>query len=208
MMRMGKIFIVSGFSGSGKGTLVNNILEKIKDIQVVKSYTTRPKRSEDDFYNFISEEEFAELENKKLLLESNVYNGFRYGTLITDVMSILQEGKSVILEIDFNGCEQVLKSELFEKERMSTIFVVTDAKRLYRRLLNRGTEDLHKIKSRLSTAKEECNHMQSYESIIYNDNLDTSIEKMLQFVDGRRLNDEFDIERFQREIDEIIWKLK
>ena len=53
-----------------------------------------------------------------------------------------------------------------------------------------------------------CNHMQSYESIIYNDNLDTSIEKMLQFVDGRRLNDEFDIERFQREIDEIIWKLK
>ena len=79
---MKKIFIISGFSGSGKGTLVNKIMEKRSDIKVVKPYTTRPKRSEDDFYNFVSEAEFDELEKNNLLLESNTYNGFRYGRLL------------------------------------------------------------------------------------------------------------------------------
>lgn len=67
-----------------KGSLVNKIMEKRSDIKVVKSYTTRPKRSEDDFYNFVSEAEFDELERNNLLLESNTYNGFRYGTLVAD----------------------------------------------------------------------------------------------------------------------------
>ena len=79
---MKKIFIISGFSGSGKGTLVNKVMEKRSDIKVVKSYTTRPKRSEDDFYNFVSGAEFDELEKNNLLLESNTYNGFRYGRLL------------------------------------------------------------------------------------------------------------------------------
>ena len=61
---MKKIFIISGFSGSGKGTLVNKVMEKRSDIKVVKSYTTRPKRSEDDFYNFVSGAEFDEFKEE------------------------------------------------------------------------------------------------------------------------------------------------
>lgn len=88
------------------------------------------------------------------------------------------------------------------------VFVVTDASNLYRRLLKRGTEDAQRIISRLSMAKEECTRMESYDSVLLNDDLDTSTQKMMQFMDGRRIKDEFDIEEFKEEIDRIIRKLE
>lgn len=177
---MKKIFIVSGFSGSRKGTLVNKIMEKRSDIKVVKSYTTRPKRSEDDFYNFVSEAEFDELERNNLLLESNTYNGFRYGTLVTDVLKILQEESSVVLEIDFNGCKKVLESGLFKREMLATVFVVTDASNLYRRLLKRGTEDAQKIISRLSMAKEECTRKEGTLRYFYSSEIERDAQEELE----------------------------
>lgn len=208
---MGEIYVISGFSGSGKGTLIERLLETREDVEVVKSCTTRKPRFENEFYTFLTEEEFDEMERKGLFLESNNYNGKKYGTPVREVERILNEGKSVLLEIDVNGRNQVFASEDFLPEQRHSVFIVIEAETLYKRLLGRGTETLENIILRLETALKESEFIETYDCVICNDDLEETVAELGKYIEHKacaNVKSSFDVEKFQRETRAIINHLK
>ena len=111
-MKAGEVYIVGGFSGAGKGSILKEILRRHPELEPIRSCTTREKRGEDDSYIFLSEEQFADLEAQKKFLETNFYGGYRYGTPVNPVARTLADGRSPLLEIDANGLIKLKKSEL------------------------------------------------------------------------------------------------
>lgn len=208
---MGEIYIISGFSGSGKGTLVERLLETRKDVEVVKSCTTRKARFDNEFYTFLTEEQFDDMERKGLLLESNEYNGKKYGTPIKEVERIIYEGKSVLLEIDVHGRDQVFSSRAFSPDQRHCIFVVVEAETLYKRLLGRGTETIENIILRLETALRESEFIEKYDCVICNDDLEQTVVNLGKYIEHREcanVKKSFDVEKFRRETEVIIERLK
>ena len=208
---MGEIYVISGFSGSGKGTLIERLLETREDVEVVKSCTTRKPRFENEFYTFLTEEEFDEMERKGLFLESNNYNGKKYGTPVREVERILNEGKSVLLEIDVHGRDQVFSSEKFRPDQCHCVFIVIEAETLYQRLLGRGTETIEHIILRLETAKKESESIGKYDCVICNDDLEQTVAELGRYIEHRPCADvksSFDVEKFRREVEMIINSLK
>ena len=208
---MGKIFVLSGFSGAGKGTIVNELLKKRTDIEVVKSCTTRKRRSEDDFYTFLTPEEFDAMEKEGGFLEYNAYNGNKYGTPVKEVERILGEGKSVLLEIDVNGKNQVYNCPSFGPEDRGSVFIVLEGDVLYRRLKGRGTETDGEIIKRLETALKESEDTEEYECILYNEDLMETVDNLSRYIDGEtdcNRKDDFNVTRFREDICRIISELK
>lgn len=209
---MNKIYIVSGFSGSGKGTLIKKVLEKSADLEIVKSCTTRPKRSEDDFYTFVDDEQFDSMEENKMLLESNTYNGYRYGTPLQSVKKILDEDcKSAILEIDVNGFRKVIESGLFPRDMIYSIFVAVDSKTLMERLMERETESIEQIISRMKNTLRECKEIGRYDCVVVNDELDNTVRELLSIMQSNSndmLSDSFDEEEFETQMYALINKLE
>lgn len=103
------IIIVSRFSGSGKGTILKKLLSFCPELELIKSYTTRKKRDDADFYSFVTLEEFLRLKEKKFFLECNQYSGEWYGT---PVQSCINKGKIAVIEINSNGFNQIMKSSV------------------------------------------------------------------------------------------------
>lgn len=208
---MNKIYIVSGFSGSGKGTLIKKVLEESADLEIVKSCTTRPKRSEDDFYTFVDDEKFDDMEENRLFLESNTYNGYRYGTPLQSVKKILDEDKSVILEIDVNGFRKVIESGLFPRDMIYSIFVAVDSKTLLERLMERETESIEQIIPRMKNTLRECKEIGRYDCVVVNDELDNAVRKLLSIMHSNSndmLSDSFDEEEFETQMQALINKLE
>ena len=208
---MGKIIVLSGFSGSGKGTLVNELLKRRNDFEVVRSCTTRKPRFENEFYTFLSEDEFNQLEKAGGLLEFNSYNGNKYGTPVREVERILGENKSVLLEIDVNGKKQVYASPAFGPDDRHSVFIVLDGRTLYERLKGRGTENNREIIGRLETALRESEHTDSYECILFNNDLEETVNNLEKYIDGNtscNQKKDFNVEQFRCEIKEIIKKLR
>ncbi len=208
---MGEIYIISGFSGSGKGTLVERLLETREDIEVVKSCTTRKARFDNEFYTFLTEEEFDAMERSGQLLESNNYNGKKYGTPKKEVERILNQGKSVVLEIDVHGRDQVFSSKTFSMEQCHGIFIVIEAETLYKRLLGRGTETIENIILRLEEALRESESIEKYDCVICNDDLEETVVNLGKYIEHRECTNvkkSFDVEKFRREAEVIIERLK
>jgi len=207
---MGKIFIISGLSGSGKGTLVNLLREDeeaMKQVVIITSYTTRERRNETDDYNFVSKEEFKELIDNGKLLEWNEYQNNYYGTPLDDVKRVLSEGRTPLLEIDYHGYLSVKK---IYKEEVEGVFVVTpDAGTLLERLVKRGTETKEKIISRLQIASDELQYVNVYDHCLINDKLDEAYQKFKDLVLTDLPGDPpVDIEVFRKEIAEAVEQLK
>ena len=207
---MGKIFIISGLSGSGKGTLVNLLREDeeaMKQVVIITSYTTRERRNETDDYNFVSKEEFKELIDNGKLLEWNEYQNNFYGTPLDDVKRVLGEGKTPLLEIDYHGYLSVKK---IYKEEVEGVFVVTpDAATLLERLVKRGTETKEKIISRLQIASDELQYVNVYDHCLINDKLDEAYQKFKDLVLTDLPGDPpVDIEVFRKEIATAVEQLQ
>lgn len=202
-----KLIIVSGFSGAGKGSLVNSLKENY-DIEIVKSVTTRPQRSADDYYEFVSVSEFERRLAAAEFLEANKYTSGYYGTPLDSVKRIMSSGRIPLLEIDCNGYRQVLESGYFSPDEICSIFVAADGVELLSRFHARGTENIPQIISRLETALIESNSIPLYKSLIVNRYLGESEQKLHQILKGKMVRDEFDIVAFQQETTEIITKLK
>ena len=172
---MGKLVVISGPSGVGKGTVINllkDTYEKKNDkLYLSISCTTRsPREGEIDgvSYYFITEEEFLKRISEEDFLEYNKYGtGKYYGTPMSVTLDYLKKGYDVILEIDINGYKQI-------KERFPDcigIFIMPPSeKELYARLKNRNTENDEVLKIRLKTAKEEIRNNFIYDYIIVNEN--------------------------------------
>lgn len=169
------ILIVSGFSGSGKGTILKKLLSFHPELELIKSYTTRQKRNDADFYSFVTPEEFMSLRRENYFLECNQYSGEWYGTPIHAVQSCVNKGKIAVIEIDSNGFRQIMGSSLARKYRVLSAFIVADADTIIKRLLNRNTENLEKILLRSNSSLDECEWIVYYDLILPNYNLDESV---------------------------------
>ena len=168
-MRKGILFIISGPAGSGKGTVVKEIINNHKDIALSVSATTRNPRPGEEHgvhYYFITKPEFEGRIERGEILEYTTYCDNYYGTPLKEVKRALNRGQDIILEIEVDGAMQVKK-----KVRNSVAIMLTppDGETLERRLRNRGTETEDVIKWRLARAKEEILLLPRYDYSVVNE---------------------------------------
>ena len=202
------ILIMSGFSGSGKGTILKKLLSFHPELELIKSYTTRQKRNDADFYSFVTPEEFMSLRRENYFLECNQYSGEWYGTPIHAVQSCVNKGKIAVIEIDSNGFRQIMGSSLARKYRVLSVFIVADADTIIKRLLNRNTENLEKILLRSNSSLDECEWIVCCDLVLPNYDLDTSVvmlEKAILTGAIPRLT--FNVEEYKHRMQHLIWLL-
>lgn len=170
--RQGRLFVVSGPSGAGKGTLINRILPRLKDTYLSVSATTRPMRKGEQQgreYFFLSPEEFEECINQGDFLEHVDYSSNRYGTLRSEVEKSLGDGKNVILEVDLKGALEVRR----QMPAAVLVFVAPPQfEELERRLKERNTEADDEIEARLERAREELASQDEFDYIVINESVD------------------------------------
>lgn len=208
MNRERKIIIVSGFSGVGKGTVIQELMKRNGNIEVVKSYTTRKKRNDSDYYTFVTKNQFCSLAEQGSFLETNVYADEYYGTPILDVNRILESGKIPLVEIDPNGYIQIMESGYFSRDEIVSAFIAVDGITLYERLSVRGTETKESIIKRLRTAMQESEMIPFYNAVILNRTIDEACTKLEQIIKGQeKENSEFDKELFRKIISSIVINL-
>jgi guanylate kinase len=178
----GRLFVITGPSGVGKGTLIGRLLERVPALELSVSATTRPPRpGERDGvdYHFLSDEEFEELAREGKLLEHATYSGRRYGTPRSEVEPRLAEGRSVVLEIEVQGARQV-REAMPEAVR---VFVAPPSPAALRaRLEGRATDKPEDIERRLSAARDELDARKEFGHVIVNDDLDRATDELVQFV--------------------------
>lgn len=182
MNNRGILIVVSGFSGSGKGTIMKRLLEEYDNYALSISATTRnPRAGEEDGreYFFRAVEEFEKMIAKEELIEYAKYVDNYYGTPRAYVEEQLDAGKDVILEIEIQGALKVK-----EKFPETLLLFVTppSARELKNRLVGRGTETMDVIEFRMNRAKEEAEGMDQYDYLIVNDDLEVCVEEMHQII--------------------------
>ena len=187
MSRTGTLFTVSAPSGAGKTSLVNALLDRCQGLQVSVSHTTRPMRpgeNEGVNYHFVAEEVFlAMLEKAEFLEHANVF-GNLYGTSQVWVEKQLDQGIDVILEIDWQGAQQV-KRLMPDSE---SIFILPPSRAtLEQRLTSRGQDDPGIIQRRMSEAVEEMSHYVESDYLLVNNDFDLALAEMHAIVISRRL---------------------
>ena len=197
-MTKGSLFIISGPSGTGKGTVCKELV-KHDNIYLSISATTRDKRIgevDGETYFYISKEEFLNMIENGKMLEYAEYSGNYYGTPKEAVEKMLKDGKNVILEIEAQGALKV-------KEKMPEavmIFIVPPSiKELRDRLSKRGREDTAEIEKRINTAKWEFSQCPKYNYVLVNDNLETCVKNTLDIIDATNERQEI-IEKLLNEI--------
>ena len=185
MNRRGILIVVSGFSGSGKGTLMKELLSRYEDTYALSiSATTRsPREGEVDGreYFFKTREEFEKMIAKDELIEYARYVENYYGTPRDYVEKQLDAGKDVILEIEIQGALKVKKAS---PDTLLLFVTPPSAEELKRRLVGRGTETMEVIESRMKRAVEEAKGMDRYDYLIINDDLETCAKQMHTIIQG------------------------
>ncbi len=181
-MRHGNLFVISGPSGTGKGTLVSRLGELVPDLWVSVSATTRqPRAGEVDGvqYFFKTEDEFMQLAEADGFLEWARYDGNCYGTPRASVEEHIAKGEQVILEIDVQGGFQIR-----EKVPGAVLIFVEppSLEELERRLRNRATESEEVIASRLEAAKVELSRKMEYDKRLVNDNLESALAELAAII--------------------------
>ena len=174
-MSKGRLIVISGFSGSGKGTVVKKLVEKYDYSLSISATTRAPREGEVDGkdYYFKSVEDFKSLIDYNGLIEWAQYVENFYGTPRKFVEDEIAAGKNVILEIEVQGAMSI-KSQYPDA---LLIFISTkDVETLHERLVNRGTEKEEVIKKRMQRAAEEAESMGNYEFIVINDELDRCVD--------------------------------
>lgn len=187
MSRLGKIFIIAAPSGAGKTSLVNAFVPRLDRIKISVSYTTRPPRPDDEEgidYHFIDDAEFSHMVSEHAFLEyANVY-GYRYGTGKKWVTEHLRSGIDVVLEIDWQGAQQV--RNLFPST-VSIFILPPSIAVLAKRLQDRQQDDPQVIETRLSKARMELNHYKEFDYLVVNDDFVTAVEDLQDIVRVERL---------------------
>ena len=208
MKRKGILIVVSGFSGSGKGTLMKRLLSQYPDTYALSiSATTRAPRKGEEHgreYFFISKDEFEKMIVKGELIEYARYVENYYGTPRAYVEQKLDEGKDVILESEIQGA---LKVKQAFPDTLLLFVTPPNAAELEKRLVGRGTETMDVIRSRLDRACEEAEGMDSYDYLIVNDELEACVSQMHEIIRGEH-HRSFRNEVFIKEIKEDLEKLK
>ncbi|MFQ3543390.1 guanylate kinase [Halobacillus rhizosphaerae] len=178
----GILFILSGPSGVGKGTVRKALFDQSTDLRYSISMTTRePREGEVDGqdYFFKSREEFETLISEGQLIEHAEYVGNYYGTPREYVEKTIDEGKDVFLEIEVQGALQVRENF---PQGVFIFLIPPSLEELKDRIVNRGTETADKVKNRLHAAKEEIDMMDAYDYVVVNDEIDHAVSKVQSIV--------------------------
>ena len=178
MKNKGILIVVSGFSGAGKGTLMNKLLEEYDNYALSISMTTRaPRPGEEDGreYFFVTKEQFEEKIEQNGLVEYANYCGNYYGTPRDYVEKQLEAGKDAILEIEIQGALKI-------KQKFPTALLLyvmpPSVEELRKRLIGRGTESAEVIAQRMHRAVEEAQGIEKYDYIVINDQLEDCVKKL------------------------------
>jgi guanylate kinase len=181
----GKVFVITGPSGVGKGTLIERLLDAVPELELSVSATTRkPRPGEVDGrdYHFLSPEEFRRRLEAGDFLEHASYSGNHYGTLREEVERRLAEGRSVVLEIEVQGARQV--RDAMGEDAVLIFIAPPDEAALRQRLEGRGTDSAEAIEQRLRTAEVELAARSEFPLEVVNDELQKSAFELEQLVRG------------------------
>lgn len=180
----GKLIIISAPSGSGKTTIVKYLLEKELGLEFSVSATTRPRRGPEadgkDYY-FLSEDEFQKkIENDEFIEWEEVYKGYLYGTLRTEIDRIWSKGRHVLFEVDVKGGLRLKK--IFGKKSVAIFIMPPSIDELKKRLTARGTDKSAEVEMRVEKAELEMEFAYHFDHVIVNRYLDRAIEEVTQTI--------------------------
>ncbi len=186
-MSTGKLYIISAPSGAGKTSLVRQLITEVDNLIVSISHTTRPIRpgetNGEDYY-FITPAEFqALLNNHDLLEHASVFDNY-YGTSKTTVEKNLDQGVDVILEIDWQGAQQIKK---LRPESISIFILPPSTEILQQRLQNRGQDEDHVIARRMRDAVTEMSHHSEFDYLLVNDVFERALTELKSIIIANRL---------------------
>lgn len=181
-MKKGIIFIISAPSGAGKTSLVNALLQRSTNIQISISHTTRtprPLEKDGTHYHFVDTETFQDLMQKNAFLEYAEVFGNYYGTSFFEVEHKINQGIDVILEIDWQGAEQVRK----KYPKAISIFILPPSyEALKERLIQRGQDHPDVINRRLNEAEQEISHCAEYDFILVNHVFEETVSQLMTII--------------------------
>ncbi len=187
MSELGNLYVISAPSGTGKTTLVKSLVETLPGITVSISHTTRPKRPAEAHgvnYYFVSEDNFQKMIHHEDFLEYATVFNYHYGTSRRWVEETLARGEDVILEIEWQGCQQIQK--IFPS--CISIYIlppsVTD---LFNRLTKRNQDHKDIIKQRLADVRETTHHIGEYDYVVINDDFSAALNDLTVIVQAGRL---------------------
>lgn len=183
---VGLIFIISAPSGTGKTTLVKEVIQQLPGLRFSVSFTTRlprPDEKEGEDYHFVSHAAFQRMVDKNEFLEWAEVLGNRYGTPRPDLKKMELEGVDLILDIDTQGAKKVLK----EISQPVLIYLLPPCLRVLKeRLINRGMDSLERVKFRLSSARRDMEEAYGYHYVIVNDRIEDALEKLKSIIVAER----------------------
>ena len=184
MNEKGKLFVISGPSGAGKGTVIDRVMELRGDLKFSVSATTRSKREgeiDGVHYFFVSREQFMEMAENGGLLEYNSYLGNLYGTPLGPIQEHIEAGGLMLLDLESNGARQVKKII----PDCATIYLTPSTfAEIERRLIKRGTESAEEIGRRIAQARTDSVYAVNFDYIIINDQIDEAVRDFLAIIDG------------------------
>ena len=181
---MSGVFVITGPSGVGKGTLIRGLRERLPRLELSVSATTRPPRpGERDGvdYHFLSNERFDELLAAGQFVEHADYAGRRYGTLRSELDGRIGRGVPVVLEIEVQGARQVRSAM---PEAVQVFIAPPSLATLRERLLGRGTDEQEEVQRRLRVAEEELAAQPEFAHVVVNDELVRATDELYAIVAG------------------------
>ncbi len=179
---MGHVFVITGPSGVGKGTLIRGLLERVPGLELSVSATTRaPRPGERDGvdYHFLSDEEFDRRVAAGDFVEHARYSGRQYGTLRSELERRMAAGAGVVLEIEVQGARQIRAGM---PEAVQVFIAPPSVEALRARLVGRGTDAPADVEARLATALEELEAEKEFEYVVVNDRLEQATEELAEIV--------------------------
>jgi guanylate kinase len=177
------VFVVTGPSGAGKGTLIRALLERLPELEVAVSATTRPRREgEEDGrdYYFLTEDEFVRRIEEGELLEHVRFVSARYGTLRSELDRIADEGRVCVLELELEGALHVQE----EVAGSVSLFIAADVPELERRLRERATESSGQITERIELARHQLEQAHRFRYVVRNDDLGRAAAALAALVEA------------------------
>jgi guanylate kinase len=179
---LGKVFVITGPSGVGKGTLIRTLLQRVPELRLAVSATTRHPRPGETHgvdYHFLSDDEFERRVQAGEFVEHARYSGRRYGTLRSELEQRLTGGHPVVLEIEVQGARQVREAM---PEAVQIFIAPPSEEALRARLVGRGTDPTEQIAARLETARQELSAQGEFTHVVVNDRLEDASDALEQCV--------------------------
>jgi guanylate kinase len=177
-----RVFVITGPSGVGKGTLIRGLMERLPRLELSVSATTRgPRPGEQDGvdYHFLSREQFDTRVAAGEFVEHADYAGRSYGTLRSELERRVQAGVPVVLEIEVQGARQVREAM---PEAVQVFIAPPSLAALRTRLVGRGTDDSEEVERRLRVAEQELTAQPEFAHVVVNDRLDEALDRLVEIV--------------------------